>query len=130
MSEQNGYGDPVQEGLASSVTLTVTEDDTAIALGSGDIPVLGTPRVVALAEEAACTALAGQLSPEMTTVGVRIEIDHLRATGVGETVVAAATLQSVDGRKLDFDVSVTQGDVEVARGIHRRVITRRDAFSS
>lgn len=120
--------DDLRPGLAGSVPLTVTADDTAIALGSGDVPVLGTPRVVALAEEAACAALIGQLDPSQTSVGVRIELDHLRASQVGATVTAAATLTAVDGRKLDFTLSVLEGDVEVARGVHRRVIASRDAF--
>lgn len=117
-------------GLAGSVSLTVTADDTAIAMGSGDVPVLATPRVVALAEEAACAALQGQLDPEMTSVGVRVEVDHLRATQVGATVTAAATLARVEGRKLDFVLSVREGETEVARGVHRRVVARRDAFSA
>lgn len=120
--------DDLRPGLAGSVPLTVTADDTAIALGSGDVPVLGTPRVVALAEEAACAALIGQLDPAQTSVGVRIELDHLRASQVGATVTAAATLTAVDGRKLDFTLTVLEGDVEVARGAHRRVIADRSAF--
>ncbi|CAN5255791.1 hypothetical protein BH23ACT9_BH23ACT9_29330 [soil metagenome] len=117
-------------GLAGSVSLTVTAGDTAIALGSGDVPVLGTPRVAALAEEAACAALIGQLDPDTTSVGVRIELDHLTATQVGGTVIAAATLTAVEGRKLDFVLAVREGDVEVARGTHRRVLAPRDAFGA
>lgn len=119
----------VPTGLAGSVSLTVTADDTAVALRSGDVPVLATPRIVALAEEAAVAALSGQLDPEVTSVGVHIELDHLRPTQVGGTVTAAATLDAVDGRKLDFTVVVLEGDVEVARGAHRRVVAARDAFT-
>jgi predicted thioesterase len=121
--------DDLRPGLAGSVSLTVTADDTAIALGSGDVPVLGTPRVVALAEEAACAALIGQLDPAATSVGVRIELDHLKATQVGGTVTAAATLTAVQGRKLDFTLSVRQDDVEVARGRHRRIVAPRATFT-
>ena len=72
--------DGIEPGLAGSVAHTVTSDDTAIALGSGDVPVLATPRAVALVEEAACTALIGHLDPDHTTVGVHIELDHLLPT--------------------------------------------------
>ncbi|WP_108664152.1 thioesterase family protein [Euzebya rosea] len=121
--------DGLEAGLAGSVTHTVTSDDTAIAHGSGDVPVLATPRVVALAEEAACTALVGHLDPDHTTVGVRIELDHLRPTQVGGEVTAAATLEDVDGRKLTFVVSVREDDTEVARGTHRRVVVARERFA-
>lgn len=116
-------------GLAGSIPLTVTADDTAIALGSGDVPVLATPRVVALVEEAACAALQGALEPGETSVGVRVSLDHLKATTVGRSVLAAATLRAVDGRKLDFAVRVTEDDEEVARGEHRRVVVNREAFA-
>lgn len=119
----------VPTGLAGSITLTVTADDTAVALGSGDVPVLGTPRVVALCEEAAVAALQGHLEGDLTSVGVHVEVDHLRPTRVGGTVTAAATLDAVDGRKLDFTLTVLEGDVEVARGAHRRVIAPRASFA-
>jgi fluoroacetyl-CoA thioesterase len=115
-------------GLVGSVSLTVTDEDTAIALRSGDVPVLGTPRVVALAEEAACAALRGRLDADVTSVGVRIELDHRKATPVGGVVVAAATLDAVDGRKLDFTLSVKEGEEIIASGTHRRVIAQRSAF--
>ncbi len=116
-------------GLSGTATLAVGIEDTAITLGSGDVEVLGTPRVVALAEQAACQAVAATLDADMTTVGVRIELDHLRATQVGRTVTATATLETVEGRKLDFTITVVEDDVEVARGLHRRVIAPRSAFA-
>jgi fluoroacetyl-CoA thioesterase len=123
---------PPVAGLTASVALAVTAADTAIAHGSGDVPVLATPRVVALAEEAACAALAARLEPAATSVGVRVELDHLRPTPVGGTVTATAELTAVDGRKLDFAISVREGrdedGLEVARGTHRRVVAPRDAF--
>ena len=120
--------DGLTEGMAGSVTLAVTADDTAIALGSGDVPVLGTPRVVALVEEASVAAVASALAPGTTTVGTRVELDHRRPTQVGGTVTAAATLEVVDGRALEFAVVVREGDLEVAGGRHRRVVVEREAF--
>jgi fluoroacetyl-CoA thioesterase len=118
----------VPVGLVGAATLVVGEVDTAVALGSGDVPVLGTPRVVALVEQAACEALDGRLPEGATSVGARVEIDHLRPTRIGGTVTAVATLETAGGRKLDFTVSVREGDVEVARGAHRRVVVDRAAF--
>ncbi|MEE8602598.1 thioesterase family protein [Euzebya tangerina] len=117
-------------GTTGSVELTVATGDTAIALGSGDVEVLATPRVVALAEEAACAALAGSLDPQMTTVGVRVELDHIQASQVGSIVVATATVTAVEGRKVDFALSVMEEEAEVARGSHRRVIARREVFAT
>jgi len=121
----------LQAGLIAEITLTVSESDTAIALGSGDVPVLGTPRVVALCEEATVAAVAGQLEDGTTTVGTRVECDHMRPNRVGETVIARATLVDVDARRLQFTVTVadTEGRaVAVARVW--RVVVERDRFLS
>jgi fluoroacetyl-CoA thioesterase len=98
---------PVKIGLCGDVKLTVADADTAPALGSGDVAVLGTPKVVALCEEAAMTALAGELAKGQTTVGTRVELAHLAPILVGSTVRAVATLEKVEGKRLVFNVSVT-----------------------
>lgn len=122
--------DELQPGRSATATLTVTEADTAIALRSGDVPVLGSPRVVALAEEAAVAAVAGSLPAEKTSVGVSVELEHNAPSRVGETVTAEATLEVVDGRKLQFTISVrNQSGVEVANLRHRRVVVARAAFA-
>src|SRR5947209_16672865 len=100
----------LEPGLAASVVLTVTDADTAQALGSGDVPVLGTPRVLALVEAATVRATARALPSGTTTVGTRVELEHLVASGVGRTVTAGARLCTVDGRQLVFDVRVLDGD--------------------
>src|SRR3954471_22953885 len=101
-------------GLSARVELTVTDADTAQSLGSGDVPVLATPRVLALAEAATVAATAPQMPGGLTTVGTRAEIEHRAPTPVGRTVAATATLTKVDGRKLIFDVVVRDGDTTVA----------------
>jgi fluoroacetyl-CoA thioesterase len=115
-------------GKAANVELHVTDADTAQALGSGDVPVLGTPRVLALAEAATVAAVAGTLPDGATTVGTRVELEHLGATAVGGTVVAEAVLSTVDGRRLEFAVTVREGDAVVARGRVHRVVVDRDRF--
>jgi fluoroacetyl-CoA thioesterase len=114
---------PVKIGLCGDVKLTVADADTAPALGSGDVAVLGTPKVVALCEEAAMTALAGELAKGQTTVGTRVELAHLAPILVGSTVRAVATLEKVDGKRLVFNVSVTDDCGLVAAGkITRSVV--------
>ena len=115
-------------GLTASVALTVSDADTAVALRSGDVPVLGTPRVVALVEEATVAAVAKALEPGQSTVGVRVELDHLAATPVGRAVTAQATLTAVQGRKLAFDVVLHDGDTVAAKGTVQRVVIDRQRF--
>ncbi|TBL29142.1 thioesterase [Verrucosispora sp. SN26_14.1] len=115
-------------GLSARVELTVTDADTAEAVGSGDVPVLGTPRVLALAEAATVAASAPHLPAGATSVGTRVELTHLAATPVGRTVVAQATLTTVDRRRLVFDVEVTEGGQRVAEGRVERVVVDRQRF--
>jgi predicted thioesterase len=117
-------------GLAARVKLTVGDADTAQALGSGDVPVLATPRVVAMVEAATVAATAAQLEPGSTTVGTRIELDHLIATPVGRQVVAEAHLVAVDGRRLTFQVALHDGDTMAAQGRVERVVVDRSRFLS
>ncbi|MEU4554492.1 putative thioesterase [Micromonospora violae] len=115
-------------GLTAQVELTVTDADTAQAVGSGDVPVLGTPRVLALAEAATVAATATGMPPGSTTVGTRVELEHLAPTVIGRTVRAQALLASVDGRRLSFEVTVSDGDQTVARGRVDRILVDRGRF--
>ncbi|MGC4795461.1 MULTISPECIES: thioesterase family protein [Micromonospora] len=115
-------------GLTAQVELTVTDADTAQAVGSGDVPVLGTPRVLALAEAATVAATATGMPPGSTTVGTRVELEHLAPTVVGRTVRAQALLATVDGRRLSFEVTVSDGDQTVARGRVDRILVDRARF--
>jgi predicted thioesterase len=115
-------------GLTARVELTVTDSDTAQALGSGDVPVLGTPRVLALAEAATVVATARQMPGGLTTVGIRAEVEHRAPTPVGRTVTALATLAKVDGRKLLFEVVVRDGETLVAEVRVERMMLDRQRF--
>jgi predicted thioesterase len=119
---------PPRPGLSATVSLAVTDDDTALAVRSGDVEVLATPRVVALAEEAAVKALDGTLPAGSTTVGYRVQLDHLAPTTPGTTVQAEATLEAVEGRRLTFRVAVTDHRGLVAAGRITRVTVERDRF--
>ncbi|MBM7489721.1 putative thioesterase [Micromonospora luteifusca] len=115
-------------GLTAQVEMTVTDADTAQAVGSGDVPVLGTPRVLALAEAATVAATATGMPPGSTTVGTRVELEHLAPTVVGRTVRAQALLATVDDRRLSFEVTVSDGDQTVARGRVDRILVDRQRF--
>jgi predicted thioesterase len=117
-------------GLTARVELTVTDADTAQALGSGDVPVLGTPRLLALAEAATVAATAAKLSPGTTTVGARVELDHTAPSPVGATVVASAALAKVDGRRLLFEVRITAGEDIVGEARIERMVVDRQRFVS
>lgn len=112
----------IEVGAHGSVELVVTDDDTALAFRSGDVPVLATPRVVALVEEASVAAIAGRLPAGETSVGMRVQLDHLAPTPVGASVLAEASLDKVEGRRLIFTVSVTDGRGLVAVGKVTRVV--------
>jgi predicted thioesterase len=110
--------------------LTVTEADTAIAMGSGDVPVLATPRLVALCEEACCMAVAGGLGQGETTVGMRVQLDHLAPTAVGGNVVAEATLEKVEGRRLTFTATANDDHGLIGAAKLTRVVVERSRFLS
>jgi predicted thioesterase len=115
-------------GLTARVELTVTDADTAQALGSGDVPVLGTPRVLALAEAATVVATSRLMPGGVTTVGTRVEMEHRTPTPVGRRVTALATLTKVDGRKLLFEVVVRDGEDIAAEVRVERVLLDRQRF--
>jgi len=117
-------------GLTYTSTITVTSDKTAEALGSGDMPVLATPAMMALMENAAMLAVAPELEPGQTTVGGHIESSHLRPSKIGTEISATATLTKVDGKKLYFDIKATMGDVVIGEGTHLRFIVDREKFLS
>lgn len=120
----------LETGLTHTSCLTVTEALTAKAMGSGDLPVLATPAMMALMENAAMTAVAPELPEGSTTVGGHIESSHLKPTPVGAEVKAEATLTKVDGRKLYFTVKAMQGDTIIGEGTHLRFIVDLEKFMS
>jgi fluoroacetyl-CoA thioesterase len=119
---------PVQPGLSGRVSLVVVESDTALALRSGDVPVLATPRLIALCEEAACSAVDGLLGDGRTSVGVRVQFDHLAPVRTGSEIVAEAILEKVEGRRLVFTVTATDAAGLVGAGKVTRVVVDRGDF--
>ena len=118
---------PALPGATGAVDLVVAGDDTAAALRSGDVDVLGTPRVLALAEEACCEAVL-PLENGQTTVGMRTQLDHLAPIKVGSKVRAEAVLEKIEGRRLVFTVTISDECGLVAAGRLTRVVVDRDDF--
>ena len=122
-------------GVRSFVGITVADTDTAIAMGSGDVPVLGTPRLLALAEAAAAAAVRPGLEPGQTSVGTSAVMEHKRPSPIGAEVVVEAELTEVDDRRLVFSFRARQissrGHVVVlGAGTLERVLVDRDRFVS
>ncbi len=100
----------------------VTEGWTATAMGSGTVPVLATPALVALMEQAAVRALEGRLPPGQTSVGVRIDVRHLAATPLGMRVRARAALVAAEGRRLTFQIEAWDETEKIGEATHERVV--------
>ncbi len=116
-------------GLRSHTTFTVTEDYTAPVMGSGDVPVLATPAVLALAENACVKAVVGDLPEGQTSVGSYAEIEHEKPSPAGAVVEVEATLIGHHGRRLEFSVIFRHEDGEVVAKVnHRRVLVDRQRF--
>jgi predicted thioesterase len=105
--------------------LTVTEKDTALALGSGGLEVFATPGMVALMENAAFTLLKNEGSD---SVGTEMNVKHTRACLVGAKVYATAKVTSVNGNWVNFEVAAFDEKGEIGSGIHTRYIIDAEKF--
>ena len=120
----------METGLQYTSTLTVDNAHSAMAMGSGDMPVLATPAMVALMENAAMMAVAPHLPEGATTVGGQISTSHLRPSGMVAVVTATATLEKIEGKKLFCRVEAHQGETLIGEGTHLRFIVDREKFMS
>ena len=119
----------LEKGLTHTSRIIVANCDTAVALGSGDLPVLATPRMAILLENAAMVAVATELPDGSTTVGGHIDVSHLKPTPIRAVIEGTATLEKIDGRKLYFNVKAVQEDgTVIGEGTHLRFIVDREKF--
>lgn len=118
----------LKEGLTHTSRLTVTDAQTAQVIGSGDLPVLATPAMLALMENAAMLAVANELEEGQTTVGGHISSSHLKPSKVGAMVEATATLTKIDRRKLFFHVVTKQDGEVIGEGDHLRFVIDKQRF--
>lgn len=123
--------EPADPGaLTATLTFTVEEGDTAAAVGSGSLPVLGTPRLLAWCEATTCAAIERALSPGETSVGTRVEIEHAKASPVGARITVTASETYADGRLHRFTVAAFQDKKVVATGEVTRVVVITEKFLS
>ena len=120
----------IEIGLTHTSQLTVTEAVTAIEMGSGDMPVLATPAMMSLMENAAMLAVADHLPEGSTTVGGHIASSHIKPSKLGDTVTATATVTRVDGKKIEFKVEARSGETLLGEGTHLRFIVDKEKFMS
>lgn len=117
-------------GLEHTSQLTVTEALTAQAMGSGDLPVLATPAMTALMENAAMLAVSNYLPEGSTTVGGYIDTTHIKPSKVGDTVRATAFVSDNQGPRIEFKIKAYCGDTLLGEGTHVRYIVDKEKFMS
>lgn len=115
-------------GTSHTTTAVVTPENTAAALGSGQLEVFSTPSMIALMEQAASQALLPYLEQGQSSVGTVVNIQHTKASPLGMEVTATATVIQVDRRKVEFTVTATTPAGEIGKGLHTRFIIDLDSF--
>lgn len=118
----------IKIGFKHTSELIVTDAVTALAMGSGDMPVLATPAMMALMENAAMLAITEALPKGCTSVGGHIESSHLKPSKIGDKVTAIAEVTKVDGKKVEFKVAAYSGETLLGEGTHLRFIVDKERF--
>ena len=117
-------------GDKGTVTVKVTKENCASAIGSGALDVFATPSMIALMENAACEAIKASLQPGESSVGTKVNISHLKASALEDTITATATLTEIDGRILVFEVVANDSKGIIGEGTHERFIINAEKFLS
>ncbi len=115
-------------GITGEKSVAVTMENTALAMGSGTLRVFATPSMIALIEGCCAESVEDYLPEGVTTVGTRVEVDHLAASPLGASILCKSNLTAVDGRKLDFEVEVYDNKDLIGKGTHTRFIVDAERF--
>lgn len=118
----------LEKGLKNTLTIKVTTGKTAKVMGSGTLDVFATPSMVALMEQTAAESVQPLLDEGVTSVGTKINVEHLAADPVGIEVTCESTLTEVDGRKLCFDIVVSDKHGVVGKAYHERFLIKTESF--
>lgn len=118
----------LKEGLTNNVGIVVDERNTAKYYGSGDLDVYATPALIALMEKAAKDCVKKELPEGSTTVGIEINVKHIKASPMGMKIEAYAYLEKIEGKKLFFKVEAFDEKGKIGEGIHLRYIVNEDEF--
>ena len=111
-------------------TITITDKDTAIILGSGKLPVFATPAMIALMENTAMKCVESNLDANSDTVGVFISAEHTKASVVGQQITCTAKVINYEGRKIDFEITASDEIAEIGKATHTRFIINPEKFMS
>ncbi|MCM0647678.1 thioesterase family protein [Clostridium swellfunianum] len=120
----------LKEGLSYSKEIAVDKNQTASFYGSGCLEVYATPALVALMENAAMNCVQDELPEGFTTVGIEINVKHIKATPVNMKVRAEAVLEKIDRKRLFFKVEAYDEKGKVGEGTHVRYIVNSEEFLS
>jgi fluoroacetyl-CoA thioesterase len=128
--ENEGMADlsRLRVGLTGTASMLVTPERLAPIVGSGNVPVFASPMLIAVMEAACVDCLAGHLPEDYQSLGVHLDITHSAPTPVGHSVTATATIKAIQGRKIIFDVSATDGIDRIGSGGHTRIIVDTARF--
>ena len=118
------------KGLSHSTMLTVEHKDTAAVYGSGSLEVFATPAMIAMMEKTCLECVNDKIGEGNTTVGISVNIKHLKASPIGATIRCEAKLIEVDRRRLVFEVKCFERETVVGEGIHERFIVDSEKFMS
>lgn len=118
----------LEVGMRGEARLVVGESETAAAFGAGGVRVFGTPVMIGLMENAAWRLVQPEMAEGETTVGIRVDVRHLAATPVGDTVTATAELVEIDGRRLVFHVEAHDSRQLIGEGTHERARVLLERF--
>jgi len=118
----------LQIGIKGEASEQVVEANCAAAMGSGELQVYATPAMVALMEQAAWKSVANELEPGQGTVGISMNIRHISATPLHQTVTAKSELTQIDRRKLVFSVEAYDESGKIGEGVHERFVVDNASF--
>ena len=118
----------LRAGLEHSFQIKASQADSAITMGSGSVEVFATPSMVANMERAALLCVEDLLDDSQTTVGTRLEINHFKASKIGQKISFKAILILIDGKKLEFEVTASDEQAEIGNGKHIRYIIDKEKF--
>lgn len=117
-----------KEGTSIVKESMVTENDTALKLGSGDLEVYATPAMIALMENTAKSLVMNELPSGYTTVGIEMNVKHIKASPVNANIKCNAVLIKADGKKLFFDIEASDDGETIGKGSHIIYVVNADDF--
>ena len=118
----------IQIGDTYEQTITVRHEDTAAVYGSGKLEVFATPAMVGLMENTAIKCLEGKLEEGADTVGIEINVQHVKATAVGKQVSCRATVTEIDGRRVGFTCEAWDETAPIGKAVHNRFVINVEKF--